>query len=111
MLWLTDTLSRTNAQTETQYDNVRQESRQSPFDIWPFATVVEAVIHPYEESRSQFGFAFPAAKSLQSCLTLRPHGRQPTRLPRPQNSPGKNTGVGCHFLLQCMKVKSEREIT
>ena len=33
-----------------------------------------------------------------------------TRLPRPRDSPGKNTGVGCHFLLQCMKVKSEREV-
>ena len=51
-----------------------------------------------------------AAKSLQSCPTLRPHRRQPTRLPRPWDSPGKNTGVGCHFLLQCMKVKSEREV-
>ena len=38
-----------------------------------------------------------------------PHRRQPTRLPRPWDSPGKNTGVGCHFLLQCMKVKSESE--
>ena len=47
-----------------------------------------------------------AAKSLQSCPTLRPHRRQPTRLPRPWDSPGKNTGVGSHFLLQCMKVKS-----
>ena len=37
--------------------------------------------------------------------------RQPTRLPRPWDSPGKNTGVGCHFLLQCMKVKSESEFT
>ena len=36
-----------------------------------------------------------------------PHRRQPTRLHRPWDSPGKNTGVGCHFLLQCMKVKSE----
>ena len=51
-----------------------------------------------------------AAASLQSCLTLRPHRRQPTRLPRPWDSPGKNTGVGCHFLLQCMKVKSESEV-
>ena len=47
-----------------------------------------------------------AAKSLQSCLTLRPHRRQPTRLPHPWDSPGKNTGVGYHFLLQCVKVKS-----
>ena len=50
-----------------------------------------------------------AAKSLQSCLSLRPQRRQPTRLPRPWDSPGKNTGVGCHFLLQCMKGKSESE--
>ena len=42
--------------------------------------------------------------------SVRPHRRQPTRLPRPWDSPGKNTGVGCHFLLQCMKVKSEREV-
>ena len=51
-----------------------------------------------------------AAKSLQSCPTLRPHRRQPTRLPRPWDSPGKNTGVGCHCLLQCVKVKSESEV-
>ena len=42
---------------------------------------------------------------------MRPHRRQPTRLPRPWDSPGKNTGVGCHFLLQCRKVKSESEVT
>ena len=41
---------------------------------------------------------------------VRPHRRQPTRLPRPWNSPGKNTGVGCHCLLQYMKVKSENEV-
>ena len=38
-----------------------------------------------------------------------PHRRQPTRLPHPWDSPGKDTGVGCHFLLQCMKMKSESE--
>jgi len=51
---------------------------------------------------------------LLSCLivsdSMRPHRRQPTRLPRSWDSPGKNTGVGCHFLLQCMKVKSESEV-
>ena len=51
-----------------------------------------------------------AAKLLQSCPTLRPQRQQPTRLSRPWDSPGKNTGVGCHFLLQCMKVKSESEV-
>jgi len=42
--------------------------------------------------------------------SVRPHRQQPTRLPCPWDSPGKNTGVGCHFLLQCMKVKSESEV-
>ena len=41
----------------------------------------------------------------------RPHRRQPTRFPCPWDFPGKNNGVGCHFLLQCMKVKSESEVT
>ena len=55
------------------------------------------------------GYAAAAAKSLQSCPTLcDPIDGSP---PRPWDSPGKNTGVGCHFLLQCMKVKSEREVT
>ena len=43
--------------------------------------------------------------------SVRPHRRQPTRLPHPWDSPGKNSGVGCHFLLQCMKVKNESEVT
>ena len=42
--------------------------------------------------------------------SVRPHRRQPTRLHRPWDSPGKNIGVGCHFLLQCMKVKSKSEV-
>ena len=54
--------------------------------------------------------AAAAAKSLQSCPTVRPHRWQPTRLPCPWDSLGKNTGEGCHFLLQCMKVKSQREV-
>ena len=43
--------------------------------------------------------------------SVRPYRRQATRLPRPWDSPGKNTGVGRHFLLQCMKVKSESEVS
>ena len=42
--------------------------------------------------------------------SVRPQRQKPTRFPRPWDSPGKNTGVGCHFLLQCMKVKSESEV-
>ena len=56
--------------------------------------------------------AAAAAKSLQSCPTLCDpiDVWQPTRFPRPWDSSSKNTGVGCHFLLQCMKVKSESEV-
>ena len=54
--------------------------------------------------------AAAAAKLLQLCPTLCDPRRQPTRLPRPWDSPGKNTGVGCHFLLQCREVKSESEV-
>ena len=42
--------------------------------------------------------------------SVRPHRRQPTRLPHPWDSPGKKAGVGCHFLLQCVKEKSESEV-
>ena len=56
-------------------------------------------------------YAAAAAKSLQLLSnSVRPHRRQPTRPHSPWDSPGKNTGVGCHFLLQCMKVKSESEV-
>ena len=55
--------------------------------------------------------AAAAATSIQSCPTLcDPIDGSPPRLPRPWDSPGKNTGVGCHFLLQCMKVKRESEV-
>ena len=56
--------------------------------------------------------ATAAAAAVASVVSdsVRPHRRQPTRLPRPWDSPGKNTGVGCHFLLQYRKVKSESEV-
>ena len=69
---------------------------------------------------SVFNFTSLFSSSVRCCCcccyvtsvvsdSVRPHSRQPTRLLRPWDSPGKNTGVGCHFLLQCMKVKSESE--
>ena len=62
-------------------------------------------------TNSLFPNAATAAKSLQSCPTLcDPHRLQPTRLRCLWDSPGKNTGVGCHFLLQCMKEKTEDEV-
>ena len=64
------------------------------------------------EAQFQNAAAAAAAKWLQSCPTLcDPIDGKPTRLPCPWDSPGKNTGVDCHFLLQCMKVKSESEVT
>ena len=53
---------------------------------------------------------FPVPWAGSGPLTVRPHRRQPTRLPHRWDSPGKNTGVGCHCLLQCMKVESESEV-
>ena len=61
---------------------------------------------------------FDAKKQWSCCcqvasvvsVSVRPHRRQPNRLPHPWDSPGKNIGVGCHFLLQCMEVKSESEV-
>ena len=72
--------------------------------------VKKKVSHRKNLNNSLLFLAAAAAKSLQSCPTLQLHRQQPTRLPRPWGSPGKNTGVGCHFLLQCMKVKSESEV-
>ena len=79
--------------------------RHHAFKKYTQIIYLENICHPYDLA------AAAAAKLLQSCPTLcDPHRRQPTRLPRPWDSPGKNTGVGCHFLLQCMKVKSESEV-
>ena len=65
-----------------------------------------------ELDTTEVAAAAAAAESLQPCLTLcDPHRQQPTRLPCPWDSSGKNTGVGCHFLLQCMKVKRESEVS
>jgi len=73
--------------------------------------------HHFRVSASTSGCADCVGACCCCCLvpsvvsdSVRPHKRQPTRLPRPWDSPGKNTGAGCHFLLQCMKVKSESKV-
>ena len=84
-----------------------------PFSVFFFPTIKQQ-IECRADVRIQMYSLKPgtaaAAKLLQLYPTLRPRRRQPTRLPRPWDSPGKNTGVGCHFLFQCMKVKSESEV-
>ena len=80
--------------------------------VIPQARILEWVAVSYARGLLVTLHELRLAKSLQSCLTLCDPIDiwQPTRLPRPWDSPGKNTGVGCRFLLQCMKVKSESEV-
>ena len=70
---------------------------------------MEPVFGPVEEPGNPCLLLLLLSRSVVSD-SVRPHRRQPTRLPRPWDSPDKNTGVGCHFLLQCMKVKIESEV-
>ena len=83
--------------------------------LWPTPLVMPCIcpehhaIHPFLE----FLFAllcFCCWGASAVSKSVRPQRRQPPRLPRPWDSPGENTGGGCHCLLQCMKVKSEREV-
>ena len=75
--------------------------------LWVTKTKLE-----FREVYTMVFIAAAAAKSLTSVVSdsVRLQRQQPTRLPCPWDSPGKNTGVGCHFLLQCIKVKSESEV-
>ena len=63
-------------------------------------------------AKFQSGFSNSSCCYVASVMSdsVRPHRWQPTRPPHPWDSPGKDTGVGCHFLLQCVKVKSESEV-
>ena len=65
-------------------------------------------LHRVGHDRSDLAAAVCVSRSVMSD-SMRPHGLQPARLLCPWDSPGKNTAVDCHFLLQCMKVKSESE--
>ena len=65
------------------------------------------VVYTKEGPMAIYMHSAAAAANVRLCAT---HRWQPTRLPHPWDSPGKNTGVGCHFLLQCKKVKNESEV-
>ena len=103
-------------QVKNKY-NIRVRSQSSCLNSWFFP-----LNYKLEEDRSTsvlFIVKSPTPSTeLDMCCwvasvvsnSVRTHRRQPTRLPRPWDSPGKNTGVGCHFLLQFMKVKSESEV-
>ena len=68
--------------------------------------------HEGSPGKGSYTFVISCSCQVASVVSdsMRPHRRQPTRLPHPWDSPGKNTRVGCHFLLQCIKVKSESEV-
>ena len=99
------------------------EGKGYPLQYSGLENSMDCIVHPHK-TRPDFLYQLcretairvstsdrkPRSKSLQKCLTVRPHRRQPTRLPHPWDSPDKNTRVGCHFLLQCMKVKRESEV-
>ena len=94
----------------------------SAFKTSPLSLSVSPVhLCPSLSSEQAWGFIkvslLPAAAAAAAAKpasvvsdSVGPHRWQPTRLHRPWDSPGKNTGVGCHFLLQCRKMKSEREV-
>ena len=86
--------------------------------LWPHFPLEKKNFFQYNSSRTELGsIVFLFLFHLCCCKvtsvvsnSVRPHVLQPTRLLCPWDSPGKNTGVGCHFLLQCMKVESESEV-
>ena len=63
-----------------------------------------------QQTTQKYKGSYDTAAASVVSDSVRPHKWQLIRLPRPWDSPDKNTGVGCHFLLQCMKVKSESEV-
>ena len=87
--------------------------------LWPSVNQkYESIFLPFPRTKKIDVYKNDLVGTTWSCCCLvtsvvsdsvRPHRRQPTRLPRPWDSPGKNTGVGCHFRPQCRKVKSESE--
>ena len=101
---LTELKKKNTAERDSEPDNSDSSSSFISDQLWPWPST-----NCFLTLGRAAAAAAAAAKSLQSwrpCDSVRPHRRQPTRLPRPWDSPGKNTGVGCHFLLRCVKVKS-----
>ena len=85
-------------------------AHQSPLSVILQARILEWGALLFSRYSVSLSLLLPLLSRSVVSDSVRPHRRQPTRLPRPWDSPGKNTGVGCHFLLQCMKVESESEV-
>ena len=91
--------------------NQRLSVTQIPFPTLSFTINYWTEEPDRPQSMGSQRVATAAAVASVVSNSVRPHRRQPTRLPRPWDTPGKNAGVGCHFVLQCMKVKSESEVS
>ena len=80
-------------------------------DICAHISLVRMSSRGHTQLQGGLGYVVQTSAAAASVVSdsVRPHRRQPTRLLRPWDSPGKNTGVGCHFLLQCMKVKGKAQ--
>ena len=87
------------------------EEREGAYKVWVHPHHSPCLPMACSHASGEMRTAAAAAESLRSCLTLcDPIDGSPTGSAVPWDSPGKNTGVGCHFLLQCMNVKSESEV-
>ena len=82
---------------------------KTSLNIWRFT--VQSLLKPGLENFEHYFASLCCYVASVVSDSVRPHIWQPTRLHHPWDSPGKNTEVGCHFLLQCMKVKSESAVT
>ena len=93
---------------KVSYKKIHKGCRMSTADR---VITQQAITYYLHISWACYTYNVAATKSFQSCPTLcDPIDGSPPRLPRPWDSPGKNTGVGCHFLLRGMKVESESEV-
>ena len=99
-----------------QFNSLHSQLARGKFEIWTWVCLDPKSMFcifwfhsPTTLSSLPFKFTSTAVASVGS-ESVWPHRWQPTRLAGPWNSPSKNTGMGCHFLLQCMKVKSESEV-
>ena len=83
---------------------------KSSMNLWK--CTVHVLLKPGLENFEHYSASMCCCCWVTSVVSdsVQPHRQQPTRLPCPWDFPGKNTGVGCHFLLQCMKVESESEV-
>ena len=100
--------------SETQRKVYNQPASRNVRNEFLLSTLTQSMVFsdssPSQLSRQVCTCCCYVASVMSDSVRPRPHRQKPTRLPGPWASPGKNTGVGCHFLLQCMKVKSEREV-